>query len=189
MFHGVLLHVDGPYGIFPHINIAIPTAPPTTHNISIFISPVLAAMAVCNPGLELAVLLELTPAVPLGVAAASPPAVTIVTAVTVDFWPLGRVVVWTTRLVCEDGGALEVEAPEVEEGLPEEDMVREPPPTVLMTVTPAALTVVTTEPTERVLRTVTPTALVVVRRAPAVRDAGADDGPAEVLPGDPEVDD
>jgi len=28
-----------------------------------------------------------------------------------------------------------------------------------------------------------------VRRAPAVRDAGADDGPAEVLPGDPEVDD
>ncbi len=145
-------------------------------------------MAVCNPGLELVVPLELTPAVPLGVAAVSPPAVTIVTAVIVDFWPLGRVVVWTTRLVCEDRGALVVEAPEEEEAPPEEDMVREPPPTVLTIVTPAPLTVVTTEPAESVLRTVTPAALVVVRRAPAVRETGADVGPPEVLPGAPELD-
>ena len=74
--------------------MAIPTAPPTTHRISTFIPPVRAAMAVCSPGLELAVPLALpTPAVPLGVAPVSPPAVIKVTAVTVDFWPLGRVVV------------------------------------------------------------------------------------------------
>lgn len=98
--------------------------------------------------------------------------------------------------MCEDRGALEVEAPEEEDGLPEEeegppeeDIVLESPPTVLTIVTPAALTVVTTEPAERVLRTVTPAASVVVRRAPAVREAGADNGPAEVLLGDPEVDD
>ena len=145
-------------------------------------------MAVCSPGLELAVPLELTPAVPLGVAPDTP-AVIIATLVTVDFWPSGRVVVCTTRLVCEDGAALEVEAPEEGEGLAEEDKVWEPPPTVLTTVTPAAFTVVTTEPAERVLRTVAPAALVVVRTAPAAREAGAEVGPLEALVGAPDDDD
>ena len=97
--------------------------------------------------------------------------------------------VCTIRLVCEDAAASEVEAPGEEEGLPEEDIVRVPPPTVLTTVTPAALTVVTTEPAERVLTTVTPAALVVVRRAPALREAGADVGPWEALLEAPELDD
>ena len=174
------------YSLCHHINNAIPTAPPNIHSISTFIAPVLVAIAVCSPGLELAVPLELTPAVPVGVAP-DDPAVTIATLVTVDFWPLGSVVVCTTRLVCDDAAALEVAAAE-EDGLPEEDMVREPPPTVLTTVTPAALTVVTTEPAERVLTAVAPAALVVVSRAPAVREAGADIGAPDVLAGAPEDD-
>ena len=67
-----------------------------------------------------------------------------------------------------------MEAPAAEEELPEPDMVREPPPTVLTIVTPAASTVVTTEPLERVLTTVAPAAFVVVSRAPAVREGEAD---------------
>lgn len=156
-------------------------APPTIHNNSTFIAPVLVAIAVCSPGfeVEVAVPLPLTPALPLGVAPATP-AVTIATLVTVDFWPLGRVVVWTTRL--EEREVLDVDAPE-EEGPLEEDIVRAGPPTVLTIVTPAAFTVVTTEPSESVLRTVPPAALVVVRMAPAVRGGADDDGWALDEPG------
>ena len=89
--------------------------------------------------------------------------------------------------MCEDWTALVVEAP-AEDELPEPDMVREPPPIVLTTVTPAALTVVTTEPADKVLTTVTPAAFVVVTTAPALKEEGADDEPAEMLLGAAEDD-
>ena len=83
-----------------------------------------------------------TPAVPVGVFAASPPALTTVTAVTTDWLPLGSVLVCTTVLVVDDWVLL----PEVVEPPAEGVMVWTPPPTVETIVRPTLLVLVTTSP-------------------------------------------
>lgn len=89
----------------------------------------------------------MTPAVPVGVSAATPPApaLTTVTAVTTDWLPLGSVLVCTTVLVTEDSVLL-LEVVE----LPDEGkMVCTPPPTVETMVRPTLLVLVITSPCVR----------------------------------------
>ena len=106
----------------------------------------MGASAVCNPGLPEDDPVVATPAVPVGVFAASPPAPTTVTAVTTDWLPLGSVLVCTTVLVREDCVLLL----DVVVELPDEDeMVWTPPPTVETTVRPTLLVLVMTSPRVR----------------------------------------
>ena len=129
-----------------HIIIANPTAPPTTSTISLRHPLVMGASAVCNPGLPEDDPVLATPAVPVGVSAAAPPAPTTVTAVTTDWLPLGRVLVCTTVLVREDVVLLLDDVVE----LPDEgEMVWTPPPTVETTVRPTLLVLVMTSPCVR----------------------------------------
>lgn len=86
-----------------------------------------------------------TPAVPVGVSAATPPAPTTVTAVTTDWLPSGSVLVCKMVLVKEDC-ALLVDVVE----LPDEGvMVCTPPPTVETMMRPTALVLVVTSPCVR----------------------------------------
>ena len=102
----------------------------------------MGASAVCRPGLPEDDPVVVTPAVPVGVSAATPPAPTTVTAVTTDWLPLGSVLVCTTVLVREDAGLLldVVETPD------EGEMVCTPPPTVETMVRPTLFVLVTTSP-------------------------------------------
>ena len=102
----------------------------------------MGASPVCRPGLPEEVPVVATPAVPVGVFAASPPALTTVTAVTTDWLPLGSVLVCTTVLVVDDWVLLL----EVVEPPAEGVMVWTPPPTVETMVRPTLLVLVTTSP-------------------------------------------
>ena len=102
----------------------------------------MGASPVCRPGLPEEVPVVATPAVPVGVFAASPPALTTVTAVTTDWLPLGSVLVCTTVLVRDDWVLLL----EVVEPPAEGEMVWTPPPTVETMVRPTLLVLVTTWP-------------------------------------------
>lgn len=133
--------------------MATATAPPSIRTISL---PILAAAAPdCRPGWPAVVVEGLAPAVPLGVGAAEYGAGTTVTAVMVLWLPFGSTVVSSTVEVTEledpasdAGGAVVSEFAAAEEGddPPEGDRVTTPPPTVLMTVTPATFVVVMTLP-------------------------------------------
>lgn len=128
-----------------HIIAATTTAPPTTKTISLRHPLVMGASAVCSPGLPEDDPVVATPAVPVGVSAAPPPASTTVTAVTTDWLPLGSTLVCKTVLVREDCVLLldVVELPD------EGEMVWTPPPTVETTVRPTLLVVVMTSPCVR----------------------------------------
>ena len=125
----------------------------------------MGASPVCRPGLPEDVPDSVTPAVPVGVFAAAPPAPTTVTAVTTDWLPLGSVLVCTTVLVME----VCVLLPGVSEPAPEGVMVCTPPPTVETMTRPTLLVLVTTSPR--------------VRGAEEVEVAEG-----EVAPGDPPAD-
>lgn len=142
------------------MTIATPTAPPTKPAISQPTHLVPTAPPDCNPGFAVLVPVAV-PTVPLGGETSDVGACTTVTAVMVDWLPLGRVVVCSTVLVPELAW--------------EGEMVTTPPPMVLARVTPLALVVVSrdpivTTPPPIVLTTVTPAALVVVTIAPEVRE-------------------
>lgn len=124
------------------IAAATTTAPPTTSTISLHHPLVMAASAVCSPGLPEDDPVVPAPAVPVGVSAAPPPAPTTVTAVTTDWLPLGSTLVCKTVLVRDDCVLLldVVELPD------EGEMVWTPPPTVETTVRPTLLVVVMTSP-------------------------------------------
>ena len=128
-----------------HIIIATPTAPPTTSTISLHHPLVIGASAVWIPGFPEDDPVVATPAVPVGVSAATPPAPTTVTAVTTDWLPLGSVLVCTTVLVKEDSVLL----PEVVELPGEGEMVCTPPPIVETMVRPTLLVLVMSSPCVR----------------------------------------
>ena len=147
------------------MNPATTTAPPTTSTISLPKLRLITASPVCRPGLPALVALDDTPALPVGVSAAVWPAATTVTAVTTDLLPFGKVLVWTTVLVCEDALLVFVEVVAPDEGV----RVVAPPPTVETTVRPTPLVVVTTCPAVREIE------------APAVLVLDVEDPPALVL--------
>lgn len=77
----------------PHINMAKPTAPPSTNTISRPKPRVMAASPVCKPGEPDEVPVDATPAVPDGVVSPVVPAGITVTAVMIDLLPFGKVLV------------------------------------------------------------------------------------------------
>ena len=105
---------------------------------------------VCSPGAPASVPLAApAPAVPLGVWPAESSPFTTVSAVTVLFPPFGNVAVLSETDVLEGRRLLEPDEVTVSEealGEPEAEMVRTPPPTVVITVKPSALVVVRTSP-------------------------------------------
>ena len=143
---GVQPRVVHAFGPVSHIIIATPTAPPTTSASSLHHPLVMGASPVCRPGLPEDDPVVATPAVPVGVSAAPPPTPTTVTAVTMDWLPSGRVLVFTTVLVEEEDAALPLDVVE----LPDEGvMVCTPPPTVDTTVRPTLLVLVMAWPRVR----------------------------------------